>query len=134
MNNDYRSFVSRQYSPGRSPREIYRRLPVDRRQPADLASELKDALARRVTRWKRLRLGLTIVLCTVGIAFAFFDSVAVFAVPLLIGAFIAYLLYLDARDEAREVKSRKWGSATPRISRLLGVRRQQAAEGTHRQN
>jgi len=80
------------------------------RKPADLASDLNTALARRVTRWKRLRLGVAIVL--------------------FIGAFIAYFLYLDARDEAREVKPRKWGSATPRISKLMGVKHDKSAQDT----
>jgi len=101
--------------------------------PADLASELNNALARRVTRWKRLRLAIAITLCAVGTALASFNSVAVFSVPLLIGAFIAYLLYLDARDEAREVKSRKWGSATPRISKLVELKEREAREGTRHQ-
>ena len=103
-------------------------------KPADLASELNSAFARRVMRWKRLRLGVAIILCGVGIVLAFLDSVAVFAVPLLIGAFIAYVLYLDARDQAREVKSRKWRSATPRISKLAGITRDHVAEDSRKQN
>ena len=98
------------------------------RKPTDLASDLNTELARRVTRWKRLRLAIAIVLCGIGIVLAFFNSVAVFAAPLFIGAFIAYLLYLDARDEAREVETRKWGSATPRISKLAGVKHDKSAQ------
>lgn len=101
---------------------------------ADLASKLNSAFGRRVMRWKRLRLGVAIILCGVGTSLAFLDSVAVFAVPLLIGAFIAYVLYLDARDQAREVKSRKWGSATPRISKLAGINRGHGAEDSRKQN
>lgn len=100
---------------------------------ANVASELNKAFARRVMRWKRLRLGVAIILCGTGIVFAFLDSVALFAVPLLIGAFIAYLLYLDARDQAREANSRVWGSATPRISKLASVNRGHAAEDSKTQ-
>jgi hypothetical protein len=103
-------------------------------KPADMAAQLNSALVRRVARWKRLRLGVAIALGGAGIVLAFFDAVAIFAAPLFIGASIACLLYLDARDEAREIKSRKWGSPTPRISKLAGIRSQQAAEDTSRQN
>ena len=103
-------------------------------ESAARASELNRALAERITRWKRFRLGAAIVLGVVGIAFASFNSVAVFAVPFLIGAFIASLLYLDARDAVRDVNSRNWGSATPRISKLAAFTRERAAKDTHKQD
>ncbi len=82
------------------------------------ASEMNASFASRVNRWKRVRLGIALALSSVAGVLAFFPSMAVLSVPCLIAAFIAYLLYLDARDEVREVKARNWNSPTPRISKL----------------
>ena len=90
---------------------------------ARAASLLNEALASRVARGKRLRLAIAILLAGTGIGAILIQAISVFSVPCLIGAFIAYLLYLDARDQLREVKSRNWSCATPRISTLGNLHR-----------
>ena len=86
------------------------------------ASRLNQSLAKRVRRWKRLRLGMATVLLVVGVGAVLLKTASVFAVPCFIGAFVVYLLYLEARDHLREVESRQWVSATPRISKLREAR------------
>ncbi|NQU23157.1 MAG: hypothetical protein HQ567_17910 [Candidatus Nealsonbacteria bacterium] len=81
------------------------------------ATEWNDALAKRVTRWKRLRLAAAIVLTAVGIATLFAGPASIWSVPCFIVAFIAYLLYLDSRDQIREIRARRWSAITPRIGR-----------------
>ncbi len=93
---------------------------IQDKKPAALAAEWNNELAKRVTRWKRLRLTFALVFTSLGAATFFrgFVSVwAVWSVPCFIAAFIAYLLYLDSRDQLRTVKSRRWNSLTPRFGR-----------------
>lgn len=77
-----------------------------------------DELAHRVTRWKRLRLTIAVLLAAVGVVSAFAGSAFLWTTPCLIAASVAYLLYLDSRDQLREVKSRKWKASTPRTTHL----------------
>jgi len=87
------------------------------------ARRLNESLAKRVRRWKRSRLAAAAVLLGAGLALAWLKTAALlFAVPCFLGAFIAFLLYLDSRDQLREVESREWVSPTPKISNL-GQRR-----------
>ena len=83
------------------------------------ARKLNDALANRIIRWKRFRLSFAIALAMIGIC-AFFFNFYLLSVPLFICSLILTLLYLDARDQLREVLSRNWISATPRIRRPSG--------------
>ncbi|MBI1903858.1 MAG: hypothetical protein HYS13_22370 [Planctomycetia bacterium] len=87
-------------------------------EEAKIARKLNEMLAEQVARWKRGRLAWTIALAAAGIGALFFKPVILLAPPCFIGAFIMLLLYLDARDQLREVKSRRCVSATPRVSRL----------------
>jgi hypothetical protein len=80
------------------------------------ASKWNAQLARRVSRWKRLRLSLAILLTGAGAATFLFGSASIWSVPCFITALIAYLLYLDSRDQLREIRSRNWATITPRIS------------------
>jgi hypothetical protein len=82
---------------------------------SDAALKLNRALENRVARWKAVRLTAAIGLAVIGMLAALFEGFAIYSIPCLIGAFIAALLYLDARDQLREVRSRTWDSATPRI-------------------
>ena len=85
----------------------------------ELAGKRNEALAERVTRWKRCRLGCAIGLAVAGIgAFFFSAGVSSWSVPCFLGAFIAYLLYLDSRDQVREIRARRWHAITPRMDRL----------------
>ena len=105
-----------------------RKTPSETRTEA--AAKLNQSLAVRVARWKRLRLSLTVVMTVCGIALFLVRGASFFAVPCLIAAFIAYLLYLDARDELREVRSRSWVSVTPRIGKLISHSQQERASGS----
>ncbi len=84
---------------------------------AESAARWNSNLAGRVRRWKRLRLTCAILFAGVGIVTVFFKAALIWSTPCFIAAFIAYLLYLDSRDQLREVKVRKWKSITPRIAR-----------------
>lgn len=97
---------------------------------SDRAAKWNRQLASRVTRWKRLRLTLAILLSVVGIATAFSGSVSTWTVPCFVAAFIAYLLYLDARDQLREVNARKWNAITPRIARVAAPEDKDATKAT----
>ncbi len=90
--------------------------PSDR--SAESAAKWNRELAGRVTRWKRFRLTFAILLTGVGVGTVFFEAASIWSVPCFIAAFVAYLLYLDSRDQLREVKARQWTSITPRISRI----------------
>lgn len=92
------------------------------------AARWNVALARRVTRWKRLRLALAIVFAGIAIAALFLGSASIWSVPCFIAAFIAYLLYLDSRDQLREIRARNWATITPRISGIAERNRERAAE------
>ena len=83
-----------------------------------LAAKWNGELAGRVRRWKRLRFSLAIVLTFVGIGTAFSGWASIWSVPSFIMAFIAYLLYLDSRDQLREIRARKWHSITPRLRHM----------------
>ena len=85
-------------------------------------------LAKRVRRWKRSRLAWAIGLSTAGIATFLWKSASLWSPPCFIGAFIAYLLYLDSRDQLREVEARNWTSITPRINRISRQKRSGDAE------
>lgn len=76
--------------------------------------------AKRVRRWKRVRLAWAIGLSAAGIATFLSKSASLWSPPCLIAAFIAFLLYVDSRDQLREVEARNWTSITPRISRISG--------------
>jgi len=105
--------------------------PADRKERAlELAREWNNALARRVTRWKRLRLAIAVLLTGVGIATTFSTVAWAWSVPCFLAAFIAYLLYLDSRDQVREIRSRSWATITPRISRLKERTRKAAAKAS----
>ena len=95
---------------------------------AAAASKLNEDLANQVARWKRARLAAAILLAAVGIGAFFVKAVAVFSVPCLLGALIACLLYLDARDQLREVKLRNWVSATPRFSKISETQHKRALD------
>ena len=90
------------------------------------ATQWNDALAERVARWKRLRLAAAIVLTAVGIATLFAGPASIWSVPCFIVALIAYLLYLDSRDQVREIKARRWSAITPRIGRITTRKREDA--------
>ena len=88
-------------------------------QSAEAARRWNRALANRVTRWKRLRLAFAIGLSGAGVLASLSDSASLFMAPCFIAAFIALLLYLDSRDQLRNIKARNWIALTPRI-RTLG--------------
>ena len=81
----------------------------------EVATKWNRQLADRVARWKRLRFSLAVLFTSGGIAAVFSGSASIWSVPCFIVAFMAYLLYLDARDQLREIRARKWKSITPRI-------------------
>lgn len=83
-----------------------------------LATKWNNQLAGRVRRWKRIRFSLAIVFTFVGIGTAFSGWASIWSVPSFIMAFIAYLLYMDSRDQLREIRARRWHSITPRIRRM----------------
>lgn len=83
---------------------------------AESAARWNSNLALRVRRWKRLRLTFAILFAAAGIVAVFFNATLAWTAPCSIAALIAYVLYLDSRDQLREVKSRKWKSITPRIA------------------
>jgi hypothetical protein len=95
---------------------------------SERATEWNRQLARRVVRWKRLRVTIATLLAVAGVTTAFFDSTSVWSGPCLIASFLAYLLYLDARDQLREVKARRWNRLTPRIAGVTGARGKDAAQ------
>lgn len=97
---------------------------------AESAAKWNHELARRVTRWKRLRLTLATVLTAIGTATAFSGSASIWSVPSFLAAFVAYLLYLDSRDQLREVKARRWNTLTPRTARITAPKRQDAPKAT----
>ena len=95
------------------------------------AADWNRELARRVTRWKRLRLAVAVILMLSGVVAIVLQAVSwLWAVPCFLAAFLAYLLYLDARDHAREVKTRRWRTVTPRVPSPDSTR-QSAAEIPH---
>ena len=76
--------------------------------------------AGRVTRWKRLRLVFAVGLCGAGILAFLAESASLWSAPCLIAAFISFLLYLDSRDQLREIKARNSTVITPRIRSMSG--------------
>jgi len=100
--------------------------PCQNRSPAEAARNLNQALADRISRWKRLRLAMAVVLAAMGVGLLFLNPLALYSVPVLLAAFIAFVLFLDARDEIREVNARKWEFPSPRISRLANRERHPA--------
>ena len=94
------------------------------------AAKWNRELAARVARWKRLRFSLTILFTIGGIATVFSGFAAIWSVPCFIAAFVAYLLYLDSRDQLREIRARKWNSITPRIHRVNRRDREGAPQTT----
>jgi len=102
---------------------------TDQNRRIEAAARLNFALARRVDRWKRVRLGIASLLFAAGVVTSFLGTNAIFAAPFFVGAFISILLYLDARDQAKEVRKRNWNSPTPQIGRLSAARRQEAKRG-----
>ena len=52
-----------------------------------------------------------------GVGLLFVTFLAFYSIPVFLASFIAFVLYLDARDAIREVKARKWDFPSPRISR-----------------
>jgi len=100
------------------------------RKALETAEKWNRQLAMRVARWKRLRLAVAVVFTAMGIALAFSGGTFIWAPPCFIAALIAYLLYLDSRDQLREIRSRTWATITPRIGRLKERTRQAAAKTT----
>ena len=96
------------------------------RSPAEAARHLNQALAERIGRWKRFRLAMAVGLAAMGVGLLFVNSLAFYSIPFPLAAFIAFLLYLDARDAIREINARKWDFPSPRISRLANQGRHQA--------
>lgn len=96
------------------------------RSAAEAARHLNQALAERIGRWKRFRLAMAGGLAAMGVGLLFVNFLAFYSIPFLLAAFIAFLLYLDARDAIREVNARKWDFPSPRISRLANRGRHQA--------
>jgi hypothetical protein len=94
----------------------------------EAASRLNASLADQIIRWKRTRLVLLLILLALAIACCFFPSWTLFTPPLFLGAMCFLFLYLEARDQLREVKARRWKSQTPFISRLDEARRQKQPE------
>ena len=88
-------------------------------QSIESAAKWNRELAGRVTRWKRVRLSLAILLGLVGLVAALSGSASIWSVPCFVLATIAYLLYLDSRDQVREIRARRWTSITPRIRRIV---------------
>jgi hypothetical protein len=95
---------------------------------AEAALKLNRALANRVDRWKRVRFIMAVGLTAAGTGLLFADAWAIFSVPLFLAAFLALLLYFDARDEVREVRARKWEFPTPKMSRLKNRKPLQAQD------
>ena len=88
-------------------------------QSVESAAKWNAEFAKRVTRWKRLRLAIAIVFAGIGVAALFSVAASIWSVPCFVAASIAYLLYLDSRDQLREIRARKWATITPRISRIV---------------
>jgi len=61
---------------------------------------------------------MAVGLAAMGVGLLLVNFLAFYSVPVLLAAFIAFVLYLDARDAIREVSARKWDFPSPRISRL----------------
>jgi len=79
------------------------------------AARWNNLLAQRISRWRRVRLTLAVLFAAIG-GMAFFSGCgAIWAAPSLLVAIILFMLYLDARDHAREVKTRRWRAIAPRI-------------------
>jgi hypothetical protein len=84
----------------------------------ETAKKWNAELAKRVARWKRVRLASAIVFTVLGAGILYLNWTPIWSVPCFVIALIAYLLYVDSRDQLREIKGRKWATITPRISRL----------------
>jgi hypothetical protein len=85
---------------------------------SEAARNLNRALADRMNRWKWLRLSMAVVLAATGVGLLYVKFLAFYSIPVLLAAFIAFVLFLDARDAIREVNARKWNFPSPRMSRL----------------
>lgn len=89
----------------------------------EAAAKLNASLARRVIRWKRTRLVLFVISLVVAVGCFFLQSLMILSPPFFLAAFCFLMLYLAARDQLREVESRRWTSQTPWISKLNEARR-----------
>ena len=87
----------------------------DEKLALEIATRWNRSLAKRVARWKRTRLAAAVVLSAIGVVLLLIPNWAVLAAPCFVAAIIAYVLYLDARDQLRVVRARRWGTITPRL-------------------
>jgi threonine/homoserine/homoserine lactone efflux protein len=91
-------------------------MPVDNKAELEAATQFNTALVQQVTRWKRVRGSVAGTLLVIGLALVYVKSF--YAPPFILAAGVAFLLYLAARDQLREVKARRWKSPTPRVSKF----------------
>lgn len=99
---------------------------VQDKSPSVAARNLNQALADRMKRWKWLRFSMAVMLAATGVGLLFVKFLAFYSIPVFLAAFIAFVLFLDARDAIREVNARKWNFPSPRISRLANRDRHHA--------
>jgi len=96
--------------------------------PVAAAARLNAALAQDLMRIKRRTQWIAIGLFTAGIAVFANKYTMIFAPPLLIGAFIPFMLFLVTRMQLRDVLSRRDASPTPRLSNFGKRRRPPQAD------
>lgn len=98
------------------------RMEYDERR-AKATIQLNATIATQVGRWKRTWGWLTAATVVVGIIAMGIPGFAMFTPPCILAAIIFFLLYLTARDQLREIRSRRSASPTAFISRIEEARR-----------
>lgn len=77
------------------------------------ASERNLQLARRVLRWSRLRLALTLMFVIVGGVVAVASGSFLASFPFFALGVLFLILFLDASEQVREIRRRNWKSLRP---------------------
>ena len=77
------------------------------------ASERNLQLARRVLRWSRLRLALTLMFVIVGGVVAVASGSFLAAFPFFAMGVLFLILFLDASEQVREIRRRNWKTLRP---------------------
>jgi FtsH-binding integral membrane protein len=87
--------------------------PDRSRDSAANAAKCNESFARRIARWKWVRLSVATAFAAIGIA-VLFTPAPYGSVPLFICSGIAFLFCLDAVFQHKQVSARRWHSLTPR--------------------
>ena len=77
------------------------------------ARERNLQLARRILRWSRLRLALTLMFVIVGGVVAVASGSFLAAFPFFAMGVLFLILFLDASEQVREIRRRNWKTLRP---------------------